>query len=127
MIQLIPHYHIGQKGTAFQCLRGGDGLPPHMQILLPDGGQGFVHLPVIAHGHLGTGVLHGGVELFAEVRRDSVVRVHKGQPLAPGRVQPGVACPAQAPVFLVHHPDAAVFGRRRVAQGRAVVRGAVVY
>ena len=73
------------------------------------------------------GVLHRRVELFAEVRRDSVVRVHKGHPLAPGGVQPGVAGPAQTPVFLVHHPDAAVFGRRRVAQSRAVVRRAVVH
>ena len=89
VIQLIPHYHIGQKGTAFQCLRGGEHLPPHMQILLLNGLQRFVHLPVIAHGHLGTGVLHRRVELFAEVRRDGVVRVHKGHPLAPGGVQPG--------------------------------------
>ena len=73
VVQLVPHHHVGQKGAVLQRLLRGQHLPPHMQILLPDGGQGFVHLPVIAHGHLCTGLLRRMVKLCAEVRRDGVV------------------------------------------------------
>ena len=73
VVQLVPHHHVGQKGAVLQRLLRGQHLPPHMQILLPDGGQGFVHLPVIAHGHLCTGLLRRMVKLCTEVRRDGVV------------------------------------------------------
>ena len=73
VVQLVPHHHVGQKGAVLQRLLRGQHLPPHMQILLPNGGQGFVHLPVIAHGHLCTGLLRRMVKLCAEVRHDGVV------------------------------------------------------
>ena len=77
--------------------------------------------------HVRTGLFRCAVGLFQRLRQQHIVRIHKGNPFALCRVQPGIAGAAQAAVLLVDDPDAAVLCRCGIAQSRAAVRGAVVH
>ena len=68
-----------------------------------------------------------GVQFFKIVRRHHVVGVHKGNGLAPGNVQPGVAGGGKAAVFLVDDLHPAVLRGVSVAQCAAAVGAAVVH
>ena len=67
------------------------------------------------------------VKLFAECFVNAVIRIDKRKPVSACDLNARISGTAQTLVLLVNDPDAAVLCCRRIAQGRAAVRGAVVY
>ena len=88
------------------------------------GGEG----PVVGHGQhaLLRGLRMQGQQPRQVVRLRPVVAVDKDDEIAPGCVQPRVPSGGDAAVGLVDHPDPGIPGRPGVAEGRGIVRGAIV-
>ena len=117
---------IPPEDPAHQLLAGNEFLLLRAQPLgLSTGGAVLVIPP---------GADHFGVVLFCQrqhglksIRLQPVVAVHKGK-IIPGRhIDPRVPGVAEAAVFLVDHPDAAVLLGKFIADGPAAVRGAVIH
>ena len=125
-VELVPgHGVVGGGGTeelrqqlfaVERPRRGGQGEHPLVQR-----SQRLVHVLHGAQGHVRARLFQGGV------RRHHVVGVHKGDGLAPGNAQPGVAGGGKAAVFLVDDLHPAVLRGVAVTQCAAAVGAAVVH
>ena len=81
-----------------------------------------------AEGHpIAAIFLHHRHHGFQQVGGYIVVAVHKADVRSPGQLQSRVPGGGQAAVFLVDHPDPAVRLAAAVADGGAVIRGAVIH
>ena len=131
-VEFVPgHRVIGGRGAeeALQQIPAGENarLFGSGEHPLAQRRARVVHVLHGAHGHVRPGFFQRGVQLFQIIRRHHVVRVHKGDGLAPGNVQPGVAGGGKTAVLLVDDLHPGVPGGIAVAEGAAAVGAAVVH
>ena len=70
---------------------------------------------------------HQGQHFCVHLRLNPVVAVYESDILSGYRIKSGVPGAAQAPIFLVNHPDTGVFFRVFLADFPGIIGGAVIH
>ena len=128
----LPHAPVGAVvkaahtlGIAFALKSAG-----HQMHLAGRGNAagGFIQLKIAPNVQIKAGIfLHIGFQMLQHGLGPVVVAVQKQQPLAPGGVHAGDACPGKAAVVLMDHPHARIAFGKGITHGGALVGAAIVH